>query len=119
MKHTVSPEIGSNPILASLVSAAERILEFVLGPSADEMRVVWTLADRKAAGGAPPVHLHLEDANGSSQATFTLAELEDSNRLRERYEDLWDDLLLHGPQSGIMRVLPAHFRQVQPGTWCG
>lgn len=99
MKAGWSAEIQANPFLKSLVQLANRVLDRVMGPSGDEVDVNWTFLSRGSADSL--LRVTLEDVHGRAQEIFRIDEFSDPQRLQQRCEQLWDELLDEGPKSFI------------------
>jgi hypothetical protein len=73
------------------VDQATQLLFSLLGDARSSISIDWELAED--ARNRPVIILKLSDANGTVSATFEPSELGDRNRLAERLNRLWGDLL--------------------------
>ncbi len=91
MKVSLEPKINDDPELLSKIEAANKLLEDLLGPSADQVEADWSLSDR--AKGHFLVNLTVSDWTGSVGYRFAPEELRNSAHMRMRLHRLWGDLL--------------------------
>jgi hypothetical protein len=75
----------------ALVKPATEILEEVVGPSSERVKVEWNRTED--ARGRPLYSLRLSDGTDSVSATFAASELRCSTHLHYRMVRLWGDLL--------------------------
>jgi hypothetical protein len=102
MKLIVSPEIESVPSLAEQVHTASTLLEESIGQAAERATAEW--APSRDDRGRPRLELRLSDWAGEASALFAPEELTPDARLRQRFRDVWGDVLQVGSHRLIQRI---------------
>jgi len=91
MKVTYEESIRQTDELFASTQQATRLLEDVLGRSADRVTAQWERSTDE--NGRSVVILHLSDWTATVTARFSSAELNQAETLRARLHRLWGDLL--------------------------